>query len=255
MKNNKVKLCLALAIILLSCTLSRTLPRENPYPVERGTYTSEANTRKIVIGDDSFIFVDVLAAQNPAIDDCCDTIINGSWTYVEGAPFIVVNDTPSAYHSDEAYFEVQELIDLDRPDSIVVEIINPVENYARTHRRGRSLLHYDLGVNATPQSFSVALSNVAFEQGKAIIAKPTNSTIIGFDLTISITPAVYLNSVARTKLYTRSYVPQNKEANTFRITLPNLSLSRFVRGGHTADYIQIKSPKALLWDGVIYMAQ
>jgi hypothetical protein len=121
----------------------------------------------------------------------------------------------STYTLELVSFEVQELVDQNKPDSLFFEIVNPIEDYAKSFRRNAALLHYDLGANAIPQNLSVSLSNLEFKKGKASVARPFNSKIIEFSLAVSITPKVYLNNVGRTRVYTQNYTPNTREANVF----------------------------------------
>ena len=254
MKNNAL-LWLTFLLFLGSCVANKSLKETSVHVIHDGTYISSNAKKKIVINGNSFLFAEIITEQNPSINDCCDTIIDGEWNYVKGTPFLVVRDLKPAYALEEVSFEVQELVDQNKQDSLFFEIVTPVEDYAKASRNNTALLHYDLGANAVPQTLSVALSNLKFVDGKASVGKPDNSKVLGFSLAISITPAVYLNNVGRTRVYTKNYVPNNKEANVFKILIPGLNLGNFARGGHVDDYIQIKTPDRLLWDGVNYTAQ
>lgn len=186
---------------------------------------------------------------------CCDTIAYGNWA-IEPNGMITLSSPD--YLSKSLKVSVQEAKN-EYLDTVYVRINNPIENYLSRERFARRNIQYGLGVLAgssgifLKQFYDPEASNFVklYNPDKlslvaihvVVFAKPDYSNILApFEINQGVQNAM-----------TEIYDPQNRQANQFTITIPDLTDGYLNFRRLNRDFVKIISNKQLEWDGHIFI--
>lgn len=206
-----------------------------------GSYIGKENGQKLLIKQDgSFSF---LNHERRGKVFQLDTISFGSWK-LDG-DFIVLN-TPKSINSSRLKVEVEESY-IPNSDSLVVEILNPYEDYYRNYG-GRRLFDYVFSID----SYESNLGPEIYMQGNKIsLCKTESNKIVNISIYIIPNCFLYPSTLAFNCLETDLYLFKNRSSNYIKVTIPQLTLEYIGYVRFKEEYVKI-TPNKLLLRGEIF---
>lgn len=207
-----------------------------------GTYIGKETGQNLIIKQDGGFFLFNHERRDKVFQ--LDTMSFGSWR-LEG-DFIVLN-TPKSINSSRLKVEVEEGY-IPNSDSLVVEILNPYEDYYRNYG-GRRLFDYVFSID----SYESNLGPEIYMQGNKIsLYKTENNKIVNISIYIIPNCFLYPSSLAFNNLETYLYLFKNRSSNYIKVTIPQLTLEYIGYVRFKEEYVKITQNKLLL-RGEVYI--
>jgi hypothetical protein len=186
--------------------------------------------------------------------NCSDTIAFGNWRKVKGYSLIELNSIP--FHMGglvESY--ISEDKSLNQTGEVLFFISNPIEKYwARfnpDNTRAR-LIYYKLKIEIEYNLKSKVIEVESFSS-ETKFGLPSNYTIKSFEIIIKpMDLEMWLGNQPRIFRIIK-YEVKNKESNSFKVNIPELSECYMSSLNLNNDYVIVKSKNELLWRGEIFI--
>ncbi|RZJ99942.1 MAG: hypothetical protein EOO46_21480 [Flavobacterium sp.] len=237
----------------VSMTLCSCSPNKFGFKAfETGTYVREDfKNQRLDFNRGGFAYIENMAGS--AAIYCCDTIAKGTYT-VDYVRQTVRLSSPESLNNALLPVVVLET-EITAADSILIDIINPVESSSQGGEAEGPKLYYKIKLEGDgDQKFFDSINARRFEQSSFTIgAVPANSKLKS--ISIDIFPnfqRLSLRNYSVKSASTLTYQIKDSKTNHFKISIPELDMGFLTFLRLNQDIISIINTDRLEWDGNYY---
>jgi hypothetical protein len=241
----KLKYILFVSIIslIISCNSYKGLQEEL-----KGTYSKvDDDNIKLILNQESFLYIDTNKQEHLPNFDCCDTITYGNWKMNKDG--YIELSTPEEISTSYLNIDVVEKENKKSKDTLYFFIDNPIEKFCKNDGRKNSKLLYQLAIFSNNNNFDNAIALKRFDKNQIAISITDDDLKINtIEITIYVESDISLKNLELREVYTMPYKIQNSNFNSFDITIPKLNYGYLSHKRLKNDYVKVVTKQKLLWN-------
>jgi hypothetical protein len=202
----------------------------------------------LTINKTGFVLVDVMNYNKRGGGKymCCDTIAYGSWKLdnKHGDLSFSTSQLSDTYIDDS----VREETNANR-DSVFFYINNPIE---KKMGKKHEYIFYKIDLYSIGSAFGEDLYEKQFNTNRIVAANPNHDHINEFSIQVYTTPDYFARNIAIDPVKTFYYKVKDRNTNSFRINIPDLTYGYITYLRLNERLIKIVNKNELIWDGIKY---
>ncbi|TKG88016.1 hypothetical protein EYV94_27700 [Puteibacter caeruleilacunae] len=213
----------------------------------------EMENIKLHLSEDLFLFEDDANDEYSAPYNCKDTLAFGYWKLDDSKSFLKLYTNPIQY-AGFVNSSVEETVGACK-DSIYLYIENPIEtNYAKNNERSedKGLIFYRINIETNDAVFDYEVNTKVYRLNTIVIKAPEKGGVRNIE--ISIHPMNYSSgwryNMPPYFVQTLPYEPMNRNANIFKICIPELTVCYMSSLRLNGDFVKILNEHQLEWNGM-----
>ncbi len=216
----------------------------------KGDYTqlnADGSPSKIILtlNDSTFTLINK-GKYSKGSSNCCDTLTYGKWE-LDNRHGVLSFSTPEI--SSWVWAKVEEEVLANR-DSLIFYITNPIERKTSKFRRN---ITYIVSLYGAGLELTEATDKKEYDTNRIAIFNPKHNRISDFAIYILAKPEYEYRDDAVSPLKTSFLPVKDRNANYFKIEMPDLTYGYLTYSRHKNDLAKIEDKGTLVWHGVKYL--